>query len=73
MPLHAKLRLRKAGDSLIATIPKDVADRGGFRAGDEILATIETRDETLEKLAGSLPEQAGSEFDRQDVWGPLRH
>jgi hypothetical protein len=73
MPLHAKLRLRNAGGSLIATVPQELADRGGFHAGDEILVTIETRAEAVEKLAGSLQELTGFEFDHHDVWGPDRY
>lgn len=69
----AHLRLRKAGGSLIATIPKDVVEREQLEAGDVVTASFETRTEALRRLIGSIPELADYEFDRTELWGPDRY
>lgn len=73
MSFHTRLKVRKAGGSLIATIPKDFVDKSGLRAGDEVAVTLETREDVLDQLVGSLPELSDYKFDRRELWGPDRY
>lgn len=73
MPVETKLKLRRAGGSLIATIPKDVVKERELNPGDEVVVTLQTRKEILDRLIGSIPELGDSDFDRRELWGPDRY
>lgn len=54
MSITASIRIRKAGGSLIATIPKEVVDAERLKPGEWITATFRRRREAIEAFIGSL-------------------
>ena len=56
MSITTSIRIRKAGGSLIATIPKEVVDSIHLRPGQEIQATFEVARPTLDGIIGLCPE-----------------
>lgn len=43
-------RLRRAGGTFVATIPKEVVNREGLRAGEAVLLTLRRREEAWREL-----------------------
>lgn len=56
MSITQSIKVRQAGGSLIATIPKEVVDAQGLRPGDRIQVTFLSRRQALEEFVGSLAE-----------------
>ena len=54
MSTTVRITIRKAGGSLITTIPKEVVEREGYRPGEVVVATFGRRKEAFEELWGSL-------------------
>ncbi|HEX9815952.1 MAG TPA: hypothetical protein VGB18_03140, partial [Candidatus Thermoplasmatota archaeon] len=51
MSTTTSIKIRRAGASLIATIPKHVADHEHLRAGERVLVTFRRPEEAWEELA----------------------
>jgi hypothetical protein len=66
MATTTRITVRSAGGSLIATIPKEVVDAEGLRAGDVIGVTFQSRREALRQLAGSVPGVVWDRSTRRD-------
>jgi antitoxin component of MazEF toxin-antitoxin module len=54
MVVQTKARLRKWGNSLGVVIPKEAAERDGFRAGEEVEIRL-TKLSDITKLKGKYP------------------
>lgn len=70
MTTTTRVKVRSAGGSLIATIPKEVIEKEGIQAGDELIATFKTRRQALNEFIGSV---AGIKWDRTWTRGRDRY
>ncbi len=73
MPVEGKLRLRRAGGSVIATIPRELVDQADLKPGDEVHAVLRKRKEIIDELVGCLSDIEPFEFNREELWGPDRY
>jgi antitoxin component of MazEF toxin-antitoxin module len=69
MSITRSIKLRKAGGSLIATIPKDIVERKQLRAGDIVPVEFKDDDELWAQFYGSFPMLT---WDRNEIRGPDR-
>ena len=70
MSITRSIKIRKAGGSLIATIPKEVVDAEGLEPGDVITATFQRRKEIIDNMYGAFPELG--EWDPSETRGRER-
>lgn len=73
MAVEGRLKLRRAGGSVIATIPRELIDEAGLKPGDEVFAVIRKRKELIDELVGCLADLEPFDFDRDELWGLDRY